>query len=93
MPEPGIPESTKVMIRELQGLGLDVGIYTGEKKQVQIEQIEMLEPDVTDTIIKPSEEDILEEINLGFGDNPEEAGADAEPAEFDEDSLFGDDEE
>jgi len=91
MPEPGIPESTKVMIRELQGLGLDVGIFTGEKKQVQIEQIEMLEPDITDTIIKPAEEDILEEINLGFGDNPEEAPAeDSEPAEFDEDSLFGD---
>jgi DNA-directed RNA polymerase subunit beta len=32
LPEPGIPEATKVMIRELQGLGLDVGIYTADKR-------------------------------------------------------------
>jgi len=91
MPEPGIPESTKVMIRELQGLGLDIGIFTGDKKEVQIEQIEMLEPDITDTIIKPNEEDVLEELNLGFGDNPE-AIIDNQKVEFDEDSLFSDDE-
>jgi len=85
MPEPGIPESTKVMIRELQGLGLDIGIYTGDKKQVEIEQIETIEPDISDTILK-SEETVLEEIDLGFGDNPEtiEIGSD----DFDEDSLF-----
>jgi DNA-directed RNA polymerase subunit beta len=88
MPEPGIPEATKVMIRELQGLGLDIGIFTADKKEVQIEQIEMLEPDVTDTIIKPNEEDVLEEINLGFGDNPD---APVTEVEFDEDSLFSDD--
>jgi len=88
MPEPGIPESTKVMIRELQGLGLDIGIFTSDKKEVAIEKIEMLEPDITDTVIKPDESELLEEVDLGFGDNPE---ADAEEAdlEFDEDSLFG----
>jgi len=87
MPEPGIPESTKVMIRELQGLGLDIGIYTGDKKQVEIEQIETIEPDISDTILK-SDETVLEEIDLGFGDNPEtiEIGSD----DFDEDSLFSD---
>jgi len=88
MPEPGVPESTKVMIRELQGLGLDIGIYTADKRQVEIEQIEMLEPDITDTVMKPDENDAMEEIELGFGDNPE-ADSDADDIEFDEDSLFG----
>ena len=90
MPEPGIPESTKVMIRELQGLGLDIGIYTADKKQVEIEQIEVQQPDTTDMVMKPSEEDMLEEMDLGFGDNPEMPEDDGK-VEFDEDSLFGDD--
>ena len=85
MPEPGIPESTKVMIRELQGLGLDIGIFTGDKKEVAIEHIETLEPDIVDTVMKPEDTEMLQEIDLGFGDNPEPvAGSD----EFDEDSLF-----
>jgi len=89
MPEPGVPESTKVMIRELQGLGLDIGIYTGDKKEVQIEQIEMLEPDIVDTVMKPDETEALEEIEFGFGDNPEvEIGTDT-AVDFDVDSLFG----
>ncbi|MCL2228490.1 MAG: DNA-directed RNA polymerase subunit beta [Firmicutes bacterium] len=91
MPEPGVPESTKVMIRELQGLGLDVGIYTADRKKVEIEQIEMLEPDIVDTVLKSEEEvedvpeiDVapMEEFELGVGDDEE--------IEFDEDSLFGD---
>jgi hypothetical protein len=90
MPEPGVPESTKVMIRELQGLGLDIGIFTGEKRQVEIEKIETLEPDIVDTVMKPDENDILEEIDLGFGDNPD---ALADKAEFDENSLFSGDDE
>jgi DNA-directed RNA polymerase subunit beta len=86
MPEPGIPEATKVMIRELQGLGLDIGIYTGDKKQVEIEKIETIEQDISDTVLKPEESEVLEEIDLGFGDNPDDAGPVED--EFDEDSLF-----
>jgi len=87
MPEPGIPESTKVMIRELQGLGLDIGIFTGDKKQVEIEKIETMAPDIVDTVLKPDEGDILEEIDLGFGDTVQ-----VDEAQFDEDSLFSDEE-
>ena len=84
LPEPGIPESTKVMIRELQGLGLDIGIFTGDKKEVSIEQIETIEPDVTEGLFKEAEP-VLEEIDLGFEDAPAVAsGSD----EFDESSLF-----
>ena len=84
MPEPGIPESTKVMIRELQGLGLDIGIYTSDKKEVAIEQIETIEPDITEGLFKDKEPQ-LEEIDLGFEDAPVEV---ATVEEFDESSLF-----
>jgi DNA-directed RNA polymerase subunit beta len=86
MPEPGVPESTKVMIRELQGLGLDIGFFTGDKKEVEISQIETLEPDIADTVIKAEETDTLEELDLGFGDNPIVSNSDSQI--FDADSLF-----
>ena len=84
LPEPGIPEATKVMIRELQGLGLDIGIFTSDKKEVAIEQIETIEPDVTEGLFKEPEP-VLEEIDLGFEDAP--VAADTSD-EFDEASLF-----
>ena len=30
IPRPGTPESFKVLMRELQSLGLDIGVYTDE---------------------------------------------------------------
>jgi DNA-directed RNA polymerase subunit beta len=36
LPEPGIPEATKVMIRELQGLALDIGVYTADNLEVEL---------------------------------------------------------
>ena len=33
------------MIRELQGLGFDVGIYTADKKEVELEKIDALVDD------------------------------------------------
>ena len=38
-------EASKVMIRELQGLGFDVGIYTADKKEVELEKIDALVDD------------------------------------------------
>ena len=85
LPEPGIPEATKVMIRELQGLALDINIFTGDKKEVAIEQIETIDHDAAETLFK-EETPALEEIDLGFDDAP--AAAAAETKEFDESSLF-----
>ena len=36
IPEPGIPESFKVLIKELQSLCLDAKIYTEEEKELMI---------------------------------------------------------
>ncbi len=38
IPEPGIPESFKVLIKELQSLALDIKILTEEKVEIEIEE-------------------------------------------------------
>lgn len=38
VPEPGIPESFKVLIKELQSLALDVKVYTEEQNELEIKE-------------------------------------------------------
>ena len=38
VPEPGIPESFKVLIKELQSLALDVKVFSDEKKEISIKE-------------------------------------------------------
>ncbi|MBB6447522.1 DNA-directed RNA polymerase subunit beta [Bacillus benzoevorans] len=45
VPEPGVPESFKVLIKELQSLGMDVKILSGDEKE-----IEMRDPEDDDDI-------------------------------------------
>ena len=45
VPEPGVPESFKVLIKELQSLGMDVKILSGDE-----EEIEMREADDDDEV-------------------------------------------
>ena len=40
VPEPGVPESFKVLIKELQSLGLDVKVLTEEAQEIQIKDEE-----------------------------------------------------
>ncbi len=46
VPEPGVPESFKVLIKELQSLGLDVKVLTESAEEIEIKEIE---EDVTET--------------------------------------------
>ena len=87
LPDPGIPEASKVMIRELQGLGFDVGIYTADKKEVELEKIDAL---VDDAEMLANEADNKEEVETEIEFNE---GAIEEPATddlemFDIDQLF-----
>ena len=38
IPTPGIPESFKVLIKELQSLGLDVKVLDGENQEIDLKQ-------------------------------------------------------
>ena len=40
VPEPGVPESFKVLIKELQSLGLDVKIMSGDDKEIELRDLE-----------------------------------------------------
>ena len=41
--EAGIPESFKVLVKELQSLGIDVRLLSEEKKEVEIPEVEDIE--------------------------------------------------
>lgn len=38
IPEPGIPESFKVLIKELQALALDIRVMTGDNKEIKLKE-------------------------------------------------------
>ena len=38
IPEPGVPESFKVLIKELQSLGLDIRLYSEDNKELELQE-------------------------------------------------------
>ncbi len=40
VPEPGVPESFKVLIKELQSLGMDVKILSGDEEEIEIRELD-----------------------------------------------------
>jgi DNA-directed RNA polymerase subunit beta len=40
VPEPGVPESFKVLIKELQSLGMDVKILSSDEKEIEMRDLE-----------------------------------------------------
>ena len=78
IPEPGIPESFKVLIKELQSLGLDVRLYSENDEEIEIkENIE----DAIDFNIELDKDPVSEELQ-------EEGIEDDEVLEEDDDELF-----
>ena len=43
IPEPGIPESFKVLIKEMQSLGLDVKVLTEDNEEIEIKEAPEME--------------------------------------------------
>jgi len=78
IPEPGIPESFKVLIKELQALCLDVKVLNDEKEEIEIKE--------------SVEEEVFTEITGISIDSPEDIIIDT-GEEFDKDALIIDDEE
>ena len=98
VPEPGVPESFKVLVKELQSLGLDVRLYSEDDRELELkENIEdaidigledgkTLPEDVlpVEDYVEPDEEDGMHEENLD--DMEDEDFYDDES--FDEDSIL-----
>ena len=99
VPKPGIPESFKVLIKELQSLGLDVRVLDSEEKEIDLKQSFDDDDDIIPQPVSDADDmdDILIEGELDEGFTME----DAEDEEFggftDEDESeeadldFGDD--
>lgn len=62
IPKPGIPESFKVLIKELQSLGLDVRVLDKDEKEIDLKQNLFDDMDFT-----PSEEKLLDEPQVMTG--------------------------
>ncbi len=87
--EPGIPESFKVLIKELQSLGLDVKILTEDNKEVSIQ--ELSNDDLDTPSLGHEVEEELKDISLDF-DNEDKHGdvvsQEEVKQELDVDNLF-----
>jgi DNA-directed RNA polymerase subunit beta len=63
VPEPGIPESFKVLIKELQSLSLDVKVYSEEQEEIAIKESIEDELEDLESEMESSDEDLFEEFN------------------------------
>ena len=84
IPKSGIPESFKVLVKELQALALDIKILDHQAKEIDIDTFfDDDSDDVTDTYMKGSEYDKKELESKGFTEK------DAE--DIDDDSMLSED--
>jgi DNA-directed RNA polymerase subunit beta len=56
IPEPGVPESFKVLIKELQSLALDVKVLTEDNEEISIRESVDDEVDLLENVVEPKEE-------------------------------------
>ena len=82
IPEPGIPESFKVLIKEMQSLCLDVKVLTEDNEEIEIKETSEIE-DI------PAIEDM---VDVELEDESDEADEESEIVE-DEEKFDDDDEE
>ncbi len=92
IPEPGIPESFKVLIKELQSLCLDVKVLTEEEQEIEVrESLDAddtageFELDVIDNMDEVEQNHIIEEIDDEFIENDDE---DIDSLDFEDDTDF-----
>ncbi len=99
LPNPGIPESFRVLIKELQALGLDISVINNDDEEVEFKELEALDDDEDDSPIveeinenrksrAPKEKDSLDDLDDDLEDefeDDEEIDDDAFDEDFDED--------
>ena len=102
VPEPGVPESFKVLVKELQSLGLDVKLLTAENKELEIkEDIDEgidYNPETDRKILSEDEVAVQDELKDGYieqeSDNDyvmDDDEDDFEETDIDENDFYGND--
>ncbi|MCI5721164.1 MAG: DNA-directed RNA polymerase subunit beta [Firmicutes bacterium] len=81
IPEPGIPESFKVLIKEMQSLGLDVRVLSEDNTEIEIKESSYEESTGIDEIMSVNTELESEEALFagGFTEDKPEDGEDGNP--------------
>ena len=65
IPEPGVPESFKVLIKELQSIGLDIRLYSNDDKELELKENVYDDMDINfESNQKIGEETVLDESEL-----------------------------
>ena len=74
VPEPGVPESFKVLVKELQSLGLDVRLYSEDNQELELKENieEGIEYDPEKEKKMLSEEEVIADGDLEEGYSNEE---------------------
>ncbi len=75
IPTPGIPESFKVLIKELQSLGLDIRVLDAEKNEIEIKELDDDEDDTAPSLPAGRDtepENLIPEESAGVGEEIEE---------------------
>ncbi len=87
IPEPGVPESFKVLIKELQSLGLDIKLYTENDEELELK--EHIEDGIE---FNPDEEDnlLLADDDLDFGYEEEDLDENEEDDDSENDDMLYD---
>ncbi len=85
IPEPGVPESFKVLIKELQSLGLDIKLYTENDEELELK--EHIEDGIE---FNPDEEDnlLLADDDLDYGYGEENLDENEEDEDSEDDLLY-----
>ena len=89
IPEPGVPESFKVLVKELQSLGLDVRLYSENNEELELKE------NIEDGIEYDPEQDkkILSEDEVIAADDLEDGYMDESLEEEDDDNIALEDDE
>ena len=88
IPEPGMPESFKVLVKEMQGLCLDVKILTADNHELTINEVSEEGEEIT--AVEPVNKQSLEDVALEFDDIQNSYESDVNATAFDESDLFDD---
>ena len=73
--EPGIPESFKVLLKELQSLALDVKVLTENNEEINLKD---LTEDADDMPARPREKENIDIVDLGLDEVDDELSLDEE---------------
>ena len=90
IPEPGIPESFRVLVKELQSLGLDMKLYNqSDENEVELKE-DIDDDEITPNNVAPITDEDLQDNMLIEDEDGNIIDEDGD--EFDDDDLFDEDE-